>query len=125
MTAQEMADKIVECVRECTGRTFIELVAYCGKEAEGDCSLALNVEKWEGLEGRDNVILWSNISKTFQESFNLAKPFLHPHTMPQFGIFMCYGFDGQGLKLPLANPRMRKPPKKTCWLPVTFSLEGK
>ena len=111
MTARAMAKRILDCVKERPGATFVELVGACGKEALGNEELSL------GGDG-ENVILWQGVSRLFSDALGMAKPNLeigYDHGL------MCYGFDGKFLNLPLVDPTATSFPTEARWLPAIFT----
>jgi hypothetical protein len=124
MTAQEMAEEIVECVRSRPDATFVEIVNDCGAEAQGDLSLLLTVKQWDGKAGQDNAVLWANVSDLFCDAFSLAGPRLQSCISPQNMVWMCYAMDGAALKMPLVSLNTKKPPLVPSWLPTTFTLKA-
>jgi hypothetical protein len=118
MTVEEMAERILECVRRQPGATFAEIQGACGEEAYGDLELAFGGDgDWK------NIVLWAGTSTLFANAFNAVKKQLEPYSGDQ--ALLCYFYDGAALKLPvISNSKRKKPPKTRCWLPLTFSRKA-
>jgi len=108
MTPQEMSEKIVQCVREKGGTSFVELMRAVGPEAEGDISM-------EAPPGY-NIVWWSGMSETFVDALELARSYIEPTPTS----VLVYAIDGGMLGLPIVKQARRY--KKPHWVPMVFNL---
>lgn len=119
MTEQQMAKKIVECVKQRPGATFIEIIAACGPDATDTDDHVMTM----GEGG--NIILWRGTSDLFVKAFALAKPNLEPCVQPQQLVLMNYLFDGTSIPAPLLDEEYLQEHgtdiQEERWLPMVFN----
>lgn len=119
MTVEEMANKILNFVKNQSGVSFVELVRECGDEAEGDYQMT--------IPGHDNLVLWSGISEKFCEAYASVKDRLKTTGLDPFSAIFVYGYDGGMLRLPFLPDGISRmediDPQTEYWLPVTLSLK--
>lgn len=111
MTAERMAEIILETIKTHPHATFIELVNACGPEAEGEWAIP--------VPNYPKVILWSGISEKFFEALKQAQPkvTIHPTNI------MVYLFDGNVIPYPVLDENSDFDHLQTeHWYPVTLTL---
>ncbi len=113
MTAQEMAEIIIETVRKRPYASHTDLIRACGPDAEGDVAL--------GHADFPNIFYLGGASDLFCEAYHLATPKLEPHA----ASWLVYLADGGLLNMPLATPGglKRGGYKTPHWLPLTWTLK--
>lgn len=109
MTADEMADAIVDIVTRYGNVTFPELVSHLGEQARGDQVIT--------LAGRDDLVLWAGVSETFAVALNACRDRIEP----QPTMSLLYLMDGGYLSLPVAKRVTAKPYKAQHWIPVVLN----
>jgi hypothetical protein len=107
MTAREMADAMLEKVRDYDHVSFAELSNLFGDDAKGN----------HVLEIFPNVVLWSDVSEQFVEACKLMRPEVEMTPASP----LVYMIDGGALRLPIAKNPTKRGYKKPHWLPVTLS----
>jgi len=116
MTAQQMADQIVDFVRQRGGALFHEIVADIGDEARGEGTLQLMA----------NVVLWTGVSEMFVEAFQLALPRLEPHRANP--AFYAVFSDDDGFPnlpiVPVEDWQKEISYITPMWLPLVFFVKG-
>jgi len=111
MTAQEMADRILDLIAMRGDSTFAEISNVIGEEAKGDL-------QWEISP---NTILWTGMSQTLRDAFKIA----HDKIVPHPTHFLVYLYDGAALQLPVAKTVSKTGFKKPHWLPVVFRFRNR
>jgi hypothetical protein len=106
-TPREMADVMLDTIREDRGVSFVELKRMFGSEAHGDLVIQL----------RHNIVLWCDVSQTFFEAFQLIIPEVEMYPTS----LLVYMVDGCILQLPIAKRLPKTGYKIPHWAPVTFS----
>jgi hypothetical protein len=119
MTVQKMATRILEAIRYCVNPSFAELLNACGPEGRGDLVVR--------FPGKENLILWTDVSQLFIDALNLIKPKTEIHKVSE----LLYLMDGAVLTLDVPSERLimrtlkrGEDFKKPMWLPVTISLKS-
>jgi len=111
MTAQEMADRILDLIAMRGDTTFAEIFNVIGDEAKGDL----------GWQISPNTVLWTGISQTLRDAFEI----MHDKIIPHPTSFLVYLYDGSALELPVAKTATKTGYKKPHWLPVVFRFRNK
>jgi hypothetical protein len=111
MTAQEMADRILDLIAMRNDSTFAEIINVIGEEAKGDLT-------WEISP---NTVLWTGMSRTLSDAFKI----MHDKIVPHPTDFLVYLYDGAALQLPLAKTVPKTGYKKPHWLPVAFRFRNR
>src|ERR1700720_5021810 len=107
--AEQMADKIVRFVEYMHGGvTLHELVQHLGEDAQGDLSAS--------SKERPNTVFWVDVSQTFLDGFNLAKPRLSFYAGGN--AFLTYMYDRGLLNLPLGKKIGKRDFKRPTWVPM-------
>jgi len=116
MTAQQMADRIVDFVRQRGGALFHEIVDDIGDEARGEGTLQLMA----------NVVLWTQVSEVFVEAFQLALPKLEVRRAnPKF--YAVFSDEDGFPNLPIVPPEDWQKEiqyEAPMWLPLVFFVKG-
>lgn len=68
------------------------------------------------LPGRENLILWTGLSKEFCDAFGNLKTSLRMHARPTSTL--VYMIDGMRPTLPTAKRITKTTPKRDTWIPV-------
>ncbi len=110
MTAQEMADRILDLIAMRNDTTFAEIFNVIGEEAKGDLI-------WEISP---NTVLWTGMSQALLDAFKI----MHDKIIPHPTDFLVYLYDGGALDLPVAKTISRTGYKKPHWLPVVFRFRN-
>ena len=108
MTEEQMADRIVEFVRDRPAASFPEIMAAVGPEAKGEFEWSI----------APNTILWVGLSEKIIKAFQMVKDRVRPHPSGA----LVYLMDGAALTLPIAKSLTKQGYKKPHWFPVVFHV---
>jgi hypothetical protein len=103
----EMAEKILKFVEGYQPTTFVEIVRHLGEEASGEYEF--------GFPNNPNIVLWSGVSMTFINAYELVKGNL----MAEPTDALIYMMDGEVLDYPIAKHFNYR---RKHWLPVSLSI---
>jgi hypothetical protein len=112
MTVEEMAQRILQTIKDRPATTLVEIVNACGAEALGEFMLT--------FPGFENAVLWTGVSEKFGQAWNLIRQ----QTTCSPSHWMVYMMDGGMLDLPIMKNNIRSLKfKKPTWCPVVLSLK--
>ena len=106
MTQKEMGEMILRVVDRSGDPTMVEIMNALGPEGQAGLD-------WMLLP---NVVLWSGMSDLAIDAFASIRSLIEPRS----AHVLCYAFDGQMLRLPLAKRPTKKGYQEPRWLPVRF-----
>lgn len=112
MTVEEMAEVILQTVKDFEPTSLVEIVRACGEEAKGEYTLTLG--------NKPNAVLWDGVSDKFTDAFNLIKP----KTTITTTSWIIYMMDGGVLDLPIVADDVENLDFETeTWCPVVLSMK--
>jgi hypothetical protein len=112
MTVEEMAQRMLQIIKDSPATTFVEIVNACGAEARGEFMLT--------FPGFKNAVLWTGVSEKFVQAWNLIRR----KTTCSPSNQMVYVMDGGTLGLPIMKNNIKSLNfKKPTWCPVVIYLK--
>jgi hypothetical protein len=111
VTEGQMAERIVEFVRDRPAASSPEIMGAVGPESKGKFEWSI----------APNTVLWVGLSEKIINAFRLVKDRVRPHPSDA----LVYLMDGAALTLPIAKRLTKQGCKKPHWSPVVFHVPDK